>query len=768
MQKIETTDITEDVVNVNHSGVKYVDLSQVEDVDALEPADIYNIPYKKYLEKKNFNRDKYKMCEICIAEQKRKYNGRTPIECTGLKDFNNIIDTRYSEEERDDLLESLRHLSEDELETIRGQFSPTDWFKTNTNDPETYKERWYQTLITSCSAKKRVLRMGRRCIEESQKVLMKDGSRKKIKDVVVGDVIVSSDNHKKSFNKVKEVIDNGIKPLYEIQTVRGNKVRVSSDHPFLTEYGWASIETGLRAGIKISCLPKFKEDSFEYIEIASIKTLEEFGRVYDLTVEDNPNFVVNGILAHNCGKTFSAAMYVLHRIATTDRKINVLVVAPMQTHLNEIVNTLKNLCDVLKYDIWDNKKSTPIIEITFFNGSTVQCIVGANDGTSARGKRADILWIDETDFVGTRVLDSLKAIEMDNPNVETIYTSTPLGEGNLYRFAESEQVKEFHYPSYVIPHYTEQMHQSNKQDLDEVVFAQEILALFGVDVHGVFPVRFIDRAESFNIPHMFNESYVLNNRDKFIIIIGVDWNHDNNGTRIVVVGYSKEIERFFIIEKDKISKLNYTQALSVEKVVELNRKYEADHVACDQGFGAGQIADLRMKGRSQYGKVPVNHPDLRLTKLEAVDFGSVVELRDPVSREVLKKGVKQFIVENTVHYFEESRIALDEIEDYELILQLKNYAIVNRTQRGNVYKAKDKKIGDHDLDAFIIALYMFEKQYGKLLSVGNINNEMPAYMGKQQVTAPPSSRTSLDTQTPSINQVGSIRPRKGFKSRKKW
>lgn len=631
MEKIPLVDVTtSNVVYEMSSSIKAIDLSEVEDIDSLEAADIYEIPFKKYLEHKNFNKDKLKMCEICIADQKKRYNGRTPITCTGLKDFNNVVKSRYSEDEKEALEKGLSALDPEELAALEGQFSPTDWFKYNTNDPDTYTERWYQTLITSCSAKKRVLRMGRRC-----------------------------------------------------------------------------------------------------------------------------------------GKTFSAAMYVLHRIATSEKKINVLVVAPMQTHLDEIVKTLKDLCDVLSFKLWLSKRSTPIVEITFVNGCTVQCVVGANDGTSARGKKADILWIDETDFVGSKVLEALKAIEMDNPNVETIYTSTPIGEGNLYRFAQSEQVKEFHYPSYVIPHYNEQIHRSNKDDLGEVAFVQEILALFGVDEHGAFPSRFIDRAETYNIPQMFNEAYVLNNREKFIIVIGVDWNHDNNGTRILVVGYHKEIERFFVIEKSRISKLNYTQNLAIEKVVEFNRKYYADHIGCDQGFGATQIGALRMEGKSQYGKVPHDHPDLKLTKVEAVDFGSSLELRDPVTRKILKKKAKQFIVENTLHYLEEGRIAFDDIEDNELIMQLKNYSIVKKTINGNVYKAKDKKIGDHDLDAFMIAIYIFEKMYGTMLGTGNINHTAPAYLGSVE-TIDVKSRTSFTSEISSMPAMPAFNGRKKFKTRKKW
>lgn len=755
------------VLNVTETPIKLeVDLDLVDDIDSLDPATIYQIPFKTYLDHKNYNKDKYKMCEICIKEQKLKYNGRTPIECSGLKDFKEVVSSRYNKEELEAVEEHLEELSKEERDLLEGQFSPTEWFKNNITDIETYKERWYQTMITSCSAKKRVLRMGRRCIEAHEPVMLASGKEIPIKDIKEGDKVASYRKNKVVYNRVSKVINNGIKDLYEISLDNGKFITLTKNHPILTKRGWLSIEDGITKEDEIIYLPSRSSKRFRVAPIQNIKRLEAEGQVYDIEVENDSNFLVNGIVTHNCGKTFSACMYVLHRIATADRPIEVLVVAPMQTQLDEITQTIKGLCDALTNNIWERKKSSPIIEITFTNGSIMKCIVGANDGTAARGKKADILWVDETDFVPSKALEALKPIEMDNPNVEIIYTSTPIGEGNLYRYAKSEDIKEFHYPSYVIPHYNEQIHSSNKTDLNEVVFVQEILALFGIDELGVFPVRFIDKAETLNIPQMMNEAYVLNNREKFIIIIGVDWNHDNNGTRIVVLAYHKEVDRLFVVEKQKISKLNYTQALSEEKVKDLNRKYHADHVGADLGFGAAQIANLRLFGKSMYGKVPHDHPDVKLVKMEQVEFGSVLEIRDPIKpKEVLKKKTKQFIVDNTLRYFEEDRIALDDIEDNELILQLKNYAIVKQTQTGYVYKPRDKKIGDHDLDAFMIALHVFEKFYGNSLNLNGPITNSTAYLplGEQPFKSP---RTQIEAVT--FGSTPTNNKRKRFKPRRKW
>mgnify|MGYP003614653153 CR=1 FL=1 len=362
-------------------------------------------------------------------------------------------------------------------------------------------------------------------------------------------------------------------------------------------------------------------------------------------------------------------------------------------------------------------------------------------------------------------IEAIEAIKLDNPNVQMYITSTPKGEGNLYEFAQQENVKEFHYPSYVIPHYNDNMDKELKGKLSEIGFTQEVLALYGLDQDSVFQQHFIEDSYDLYIPEFYNERFVLANRERFIVIIGVDWNHDNNGTRIIVVGYDKAANRFFCIEKQKIAKVNLTQELSVNMVVELNRKYNADHIACDEGFGVGQVSELRVRGKEQYGKVPVNHPDIKLVKTESVQFGSTLEIRDPTTNETLKKRTKQYIVELTQKFLEEKRLALDPANDSELIVQMKNYAIIKTGLRGNVYKPKDKKIGDHDLDGYMLALYMFDKVYGDYINPKAY--EHVSMMPNSNVEYYDSNRT-VQKDVALFSSSHLTTKRKRFKSRRRW
>lgn len=628
-------------------------------------------------------------------------------------------------------------------------------------------------IIThNCSAKNKAIRWGRRCIAEYEQVLMSDGTYKHIKDVKVNDKVLSFRENKIVSNTVLDVIDNGYKDIiYRVRLTSGRSVDLTSDHQILTKDGWKSIDEGLSVSDYV-CENRshFKTDTdFKYTKIKSISKIESKTKVYDLTVENDHNFITNGIVTHNCGKSYAIIMELMYKIALAEKPLSILVAAPMVTMIDEISQVfveLSNLIDIPGFI--QSKKSSPILEITFFNGSILKGITAADDGKSARGKKADVIWIDEVDFVPTKALDAIRAIQLDNPNVELIYTSTPIGEGNLFNFANQRITKEFHYPTFTRPDYTDEMH-SSTEALSAIAYAQEILAIYGLDEAGVFPIRFIDMAYDYYIKDSYNEDFVLNNRDRFILIIGVDWNHDNNGTRIVVLGHDRVYSKFFIVEKQRISKIKMTQTLAVQTIVDLNRKYNCDHIICDEGFGIAQVSMLRLKGEEQYGKVPPNHPDIKLVDTIAVSFGSTLEITDPVKHQTIKKNTKQYIVENAQKVLENNQLALDDLKDDEVILQMKNYHIARTGLRGNIYKPKDKKIGDHDLDALMLALYGFDMFYGAfikptLVEHGNILSKDVNYAAAGRTFGSEEYGSTLNTNL----KLSRNNKRRSFKPRKRW
>lgn len=390
-----------------------------------------------------------------------------------------------------------------------------------------------------------------------------------------------------------------------------------------------------------------------------------------------------------------------------------LLVSPFQSQTEEVIDNIKKLCSTFEDDPIESSKASPIHVIKFKNGSILKGFTAATNGDSIRGQPADSIWLDELDDIPAKAITSISGIFMDNTDVEIWRSGTPKGELNLFSASTDSQTKEFHYPSFVIPHYSDEIDRQIRADMDEVGYIQEAMALYGINVTGIFQLPLLARAQA--KPKSISALDVMESRNSFIVILGVDWNHDQVGTRIVVTAYDKNDPQFYIIDKERVAVEGWTQQIAIDKIITLNRKYNCDHIFVDQGFGATQIGDLRLFGEMQIGKVMKGHPDLKLIDVQGVDFGSSVDIKDATSGETFKQGLKQFAVQNTVLILEKDLLSLDSEGDADIIKQMKNYIQKSRNQGRVTYGYISKKIGDHDLDALMISLYGFKKLYSSVL-----------------------------------------------------
>lgn len=86
------------------------------------------------------------------------------------------------------------------------------------------------------------------CIDVDAEIELRDGTKKKIGDVNVGDQITSNDGYK----TVMLVHHKNTKTGYKIRTKSGKEIVVSEDHAFPTERGRISIKDGLQVGDKLN------------------------------------------------------------------------------------------------------------------------------------------------------------------------------------------------------------------------------------------------------------------------------------------------------------------------------------------------------------------------------------------------------------------------------------------------------------------------------------------------------------------------------------
>jgi len=422
------------------------------------------------------------------------------------------------------------------------------------------------------------------------------------------------------------------------------------------------------------------------------------------------------IPTHN---SYSLALKLVHR-ATMVKGTKILIATPYESQAKELIDTSLDLIRSLKeeyatYDeIVQRYIRTPNHTIYFMNTSVVKAFTTGSSGAGPiRGQSADVLILDEIDFMSKNDLNSIVAILADNPDVELWAASTPY-RFNLQKLEDQSSYKSFHFPSCVLPHYSDELEKELKEHLSsDIGYIQEVLAEYGESSITVFQHQFIEQSLRKDI----DREDVLKNRNNYIITLGCDWNDDRNGTRILIVAFDKISKKFFVVEKRLVSKIGWTQVAATHKIIELNRKYNCDYLYVDEGYGVSNIQFIKQYAIDQYGRVDVNHPDLNLENIVGVNFSSNIEILDNTGVVVAKKNTKVYLVENAVNFLEKDLLRFDPEYDKDLIEQAKYYILLHRTPSGRpVYGTSSDEVGDHDLDAFMIALFGWSREHSHFLT----------------------------------------------------
>lgn len=723
--------------------------------------ELYETPWREYLNRKNYDKNVSNMCRNCQKEQIQKY-GEIRIKCKGPRSIDIVPE------------EIIQVMTQEELDKVKQSVDPYYWAERNIDifqkDPEKrlFNYRWYQDIQI-------------KCLHGDSQILMSDGSKKKIKDINIGDRVVSYNETRRStpINKVLNKWNNGKKEVFRITLENGDYLDATADHKILgwirtgrenkmlecpsfkTDYG--SISSGdIKVGTDIYVLNKYKKfgkernsrrlkrGAFNTSTRVKIVSIESIGihDVYDIEVENRHNFIANNVIVHNCsaskkaircgrraGKSYGLSLDIFERMMNIPN-YQVLVVTPFLSQAKELADTIRKLVRAVNPELGDwnsivaRSVTSPYQEIRFTNGSTFKAFTAGNDNANAvRGQGAHLIVVDEADFLSQEAFDSIMAILMDKPNTEIICTSTPMGENIMFKLSSSKDYKEFHFPSFVIPHYNDDMDQANRENLSVNGYLQEIMALYSLDDRAVFQPDFINNAVNTSVSVPIYD--VLANRDSYIVSLGCDWNADRVGTRICILAYSKSEGKMFIANMANVRKEGWTQVAAIEKIVDLNRQYKPDYIYVDEGFGEANVQQLKLIALESYGKVPVNHPDLKLSEIVPINFASTLELKDAITGEIRKKYFKNFIVETTKRALEKGVLALADPVCESVVEQMKGYMIKSRIAGGReVYEPKTKELGDHDLDAFMLALCAIHMNEESILDTSILSNFTAIPMAK--------------------------------------
>lgn len=408
----------------------------------------------------------------------------------------------------------------------------------------------------------------------------------------------------------------------------------------------------------------------------------------------------------------------------------IVIVTPFKSQLQVIYEELSKfiyLNDDLKNEVLVTGdklyRQTPPLLMTFKNGATITGLISGatnkEDGTAGgnmRGISADIIYTDEMDMIPDAVFkDVLKPIiTITKPNTVFYGSSTPIGKkSNFYSYClESPNFKEIYVPSTVLPHWTEKEEEEILKDSTKDGFRAEYLADFIVDSYGVFKGPYIHAArenytyEETSDPKFWKEEYGTNFYE-FSISMGIDWNK-TVGTEYSVIAWDPFKGRFWTLENFTIAPSEYSGETYKDELKRLNYKWRPNYIAPDEGYGNFLIESLVVEATQLMGKkdkTKFEQATVRLASImKPINFSSNIELFNPGTGQKFTKYGKDFLVENAVQIFERGKISFAET-DRVLVNQLRNYIITDKKDNGKlIYGMEVESIGDHRLDAFMLAL----------------------------------------------------------------
>lgn len=444
-------------------------------------------------------------------------------------------------------------------------------------------------------------------------------------------------------------------------------------------------------------------------------------RVYQIIMMRHPKRFKVFRMGRRSGKTFTMAILLLHYSYITNKGRS-LVVTPMKEQAGLIYKEMLELAEetVVEGSISRNI-TAPQHEIDFTNGSTVKFFTsGMKTGSKSditRGQEAHFIVLDEMDYMGDDDLEALLAMiqkTAENQVDKRMFgASTPSGrrESSFYKWCHSKRFKEFWYPSYCNPLFDKESEDFFREEYTEMGFRHEIEADWGELSEGVYPKRYVDMAfqdpgwEYLAAPQSQNGFYVM----------GVDWDKHGAGVNIVIVQVCdhthedpKYRNKVKLVYREETIREEYTFLNAVDRVIELDQRFNPRHIYIDMGSGEVQWEMLR-----KYG---VNHPQSGITrKLKGINFGSSIEIRDPFTMQKNKKEIKPFMVDVLRKMLEVNSILMP-AEDYHLYMQLISYVVIRETYNGRpIFEMVSEKIPDHAHDALILATLAIEENYGELM-----------------------------------------------------
>lgn len=450
------------------------------------------------------------------------------------------------------------------------------------------------------------------------------------------------------------------------------------------------------------------------------------------------------------GKSYFICACLLWKAATR-KNVEILVVAPQDLQVIQLFNTIMqkfiNISDRYKSVYYDKKRAKPK-QIFFKTGSVILFQTSGtrsgSGGKGIRGQGADIIVIDEADYIDDEDIGSIYPIFWDNPNVEVFMTSTPTGKDskfkemceNAYDYkTKRKPLKEtfetwchFHYTCWeTLPHWNEKL-DSEAREILGPRYEQEMLAEFGKEVLGAFNKENINQCTElgkniYNYTALDYPTYGYPSSDPDpetgVNVMGIDWDKVQSGPTMLVAKifydsnlpktdqrYMQSRVKMKILKHKVIPIQDLSGSIGVDTALDLIKKYNVKYVYTDTG-GGGDIA------RDFIQKELIDSKVLDPKNVIRQPFNETKKWRDNFSGKEIKMCAKQVMYQLTSNKIDTLSIIFNP-NDNILTSQLKNYRIIGINASGNF---KFSSENEHSVDALMLCVMAAYEQLSEMFNI---------------------------------------------------
>lgn len=438
------------------------------------------------------------------------------------------------------------------------------------------------------------------------------------------------------------------------------------------------------------------------------------------------------------GKTETMVQESLHKVAN-NKHFRVLFVTPYENQVRLIFMRIKEILaeSPLLNDLVISSTSNPY-KIQFKNGCAILGFTtgsaSGSGGASIRGQRADWIFLDEVDYMQDADFDAVLTIAGERDDIGITMSSTPTGRrGKFYQACTDEKLgfNEHFHPSRHSPNWNAKLEAEFRALLSPQGYVHEIEAEFGTQEMGVFNKKKVDEATkvryyTYSKLDCYQQDYAdFRKKEEGITVeelfysldkpapynpfrtVGVDFDKYGASSSILVLDFVPELGRFMVLNRIEVPRSEYQYDVATNLIIDVNKIYNPSWIYCDAGSGEYQVERLHIYGDE--------HPESGLkNKVVRRHFKQSLDIMDPITKEMDKKPLKQFMVNQLQIAFERDYMVLSPFDEL-LHKQLIDYEVVKFT--GVTNEPVFTNINEHFVDALGLAYLAFVLEFPDLTKV---------------------------------------------------